>query len=68
MMIREIEWEKGFNPELLKDDSQIKIRMFDEEDILDDIARDDYNEMLAKKAVCSYCGVETPTFLNWILR
>jgi hypothetical protein len=68
MMIREIEWEKGFNPILMKDDSQIKVRMFDSEDILGDIAEADYKEMLAKKAVCSFCSVETATFLNWNLR
>jgi hypothetical protein len=27
MMIRDIEWVKGIDPELLKDDSQIKVRM-----------------------------------------
>jgi hypothetical protein len=68
MMIREKEWEKGFYPELIKDDSQIKVRMFDAEDNLYDIPEADYKEMLAKKTVCSYCGVETATFLNWNLR
>jgi len=67
-MIREIEWEKGIDPKLLKDDSQIKIRMFDSEDKLDDIAEADYKEILAKKTVCSFCSVETATFLNWNLR
>jgi hypothetical protein len=68
MMIREIEWEKGFNPILMKDDSQIKVRMFDSEDILDDIAEADYKEMLVKRTVCSYCSVETATFLVWHLK
>jgi hypothetical protein len=67
MMIREIAREKTIDLELLKDESQIKVRIFDEEDTLGNIIKADYNEMLEKKSLCSFCGTEPATFLSIIL-
>jgi hypothetical protein len=67
-MIRKVENVNVNIPELIKDENRIKVRMFDEEDQLDDVMNADYKEMLSKKTVCSYCSIEAAVFLNWFLK
>jgi hypothetical protein len=69
IMIREIQWNKGIAPELLKDETHIKVRMFDEkpsDSEVEDIVNADRKEMLMKKAACSYCGTEPAIGISWL--
>jgi len=57
-MIKQIEKVKGIGQGFMKDEDQIEIWMFDEEDELYDVLEAKSKEILAKKVACSYCATK----------
>jgi hypothetical protein len=57
-MIKQIEKVKGIVQGFLKDEAQIEVWMFDEEDELVDILESKFKEILAKRVACSYCATK----------